>query len=166
MIRAALLAAAVLLAACGTAEVPPDGGVVGDAPRPPASLTLGEGESTFRPIASGDTLLIARGCQGSQHVWIGLRTRNLIPRGATIRLDLLDATTRERISLELYVRLSLEDAGGGESQLLGITLQVPVPDDAIDRDLILRGEVSDNDGASASAEVPVHVAWGTEICGG
>ena len=165
MIRHVCIAFALALASCGP-EPGSDGGVPGDAPPVEASLELGEGEAVFRPIASGDVLLIARGCQGSQHVWVGLRTRGLVARGATIRLDLLDATTRARVSLELYVRLSLDDIGDGTSELLGITLQVPMPDEVLERDLILRGEVTDSASATATAEVPVRVAWGTEICGG
>jgi hypothetical protein len=143
---------------------------IDDAPAPAdgtifdGQLELGEGEETFRPIVSGDTLLIARGCQGSQHVWLGLRTRGLDPRGTTIRLSLERASDRMLASLEFYVRLSFMPMGD-YAELLALTLQIPMPDESIGVPLVLLAEVVDRAGRGARAEVPVTIAWGTEVCG-
>jgi hypothetical protein len=166
LLRGAL---AALAAGCG-----PIGGTdagPADAPRPPdgavlwdAELELGEGEDALRPIADGDTLLLARGCQGSQHVWMALRARRLDPRGVFIRLALLRAADGAQVSVEFYVRLSFEPTGDA-LELRGLTLQVDVPDEAIGEDLILRGELVDRTGHGARAERRVQIAWGPEVCG-
>ncbi len=169
-----LAALAVLtLGACACDPAPDpdtgtaDGGLPADAAVAEGTLELGEGESSFRAIEDGDTLLIARGCQGSQHVWITLRSQGLDPRGMTVRLDLLRPGSEQRVSLEFFVRLSFDpDTGGDYAELRALTLQVPMPDDAIGEPLILRAEVSDRAGLRAAAERTVEIAWGTEVCGG
>jgi len=131
------------------------------------TLELGQGEASFRAIEDDDTLLIARGCQGSQHVLITLRSRDLDPRGMTVRLDLLRQGSEARVSLEFFVRLSFDpDAGGDYAELRALTLQIPMPDDAIGEGLILRAQVYDRGGHGARAERNVQLDWGTEVCGG
>jgi hypothetical protein len=141
------------------APQPPDGSVLWD-----GELELGEGESAFRPIGDGDVLAVARGCQGSQHVWIALRARRLDPRGMIIRLALTRMSDGTDVSLEFFVRLSFE-AVADYSELLALTLQIPLPDDALMQDLRLSGEVVDRMGHGARAERRVQIAWGTEVCG-
>jgi hypothetical protein len=172
MHRREILALALLaLAGCGGPGDPDAGST--DAPRGDSAtvfdgtLELGEGEATFRPVTDGDTLLIARGCQGSQHVWITLRTQMLDPRGATVRLTLTRASDGSAASLEFFVRLSFTpDPGGAFAELRALTLQIPTPDDVIGEDLILTGEVVDRAGHGARAMRTVRVDWGTEVCGG
>lgn len=141
----------------------PDAGAIAS-----AGLEVGEGESTLAPITDGQTLLLARGCQGSQHVWISLRADgSLDPRGMTVRLDLFRARDDLRVSLEFLVRLSFQpDATGSSSSLLGLTLQVPMPDIAIGEDLRLEAQVTDRAGMTRTVTHTVRVAWGTEVCGG
>jgi hypothetical protein len=160
---------AALSLGCGTTEGSDAG--PSDAPRPPDGsvlwdgvLELGEGEDALRPIADGDTLLLARGCQGSQHVWIALRARGLDPRGVFIRLALVRTADDVQVSPEFYVRLSFEPAGDA-LELRGLTLQVEVPSEAIGQELVLRGELVDRAGHGARAERRVQVAWGPEVCG-
>lgn len=173
--------AALVLVSCGP-PASPDAGTDAWAPPPDANfdgmlpdawvdpgerLVIGEGESELRPIANGDTLLIARGCQGSQHVWISLRADGAFdPRGVTVRLDLFRARDDLRVSLEFLVRLSFQaDATGSSSSLLGLTLQIPMPDIAIGEDLRLEAEITDRAGMTATTTRTVQVAWGTEVCG-
>lgn len=162
LLRGAL---AVLAAGCGpgggadAGVRPPDAEVLWD-----GELALGEGQDALRPIADGDTLLLARGCQGSQHVWIALRARGLDPRGVFIRLALLRASDGVQVSLEFYVRLSFEPTGDA-LELRGLTLQVELPGEAIGQDLVLRGELVDRAGHGARAERRVQIAWGPEVCG-
>ncbi|MBN8614829.1 MAG: hypothetical protein J0L92_29790 [Deltaproteobacteria bacterium] len=141
----------------------PDAGAIAS-----AGLEVGEGESMLAPIADGQTLLLARGCQGSQHVWISLRAdASLDPRGMTVRLDLFRARDDLRVSLEFLVRLSFQpDATGSSSSLLGLTLQVPMPDIAIGEDLRLEAQITDRAGTTRTVTHTVRVAWGTEVCGG
>jgi hypothetical protein len=130
-------------------------------------LVIGEGESTLEPIEDGDVLLLARGCQGSQHVWISLRAdEGFDPRGMTVRLDLFRARDELRVSLDFLVRLSFQrDETGGGSTLLGLTLQVPEPAIALDEELRLSAEITDRAGRTAQSLRTVRVAWGPEVCG-
>ncbi|WP_157068974.1 hypothetical protein [Sandaracinus amylolyticus] len=156
----ALLSLAILLAAC---SAPPDGSP--DAGRATGTLLLGEGELAFRALEDGDTLLLARGCQGSQHVFVTLRSEDMDPRGMVVELDLLREDSRERVSGELRLRLSFTpDASGTHAQLTGLTLQVPDPESALDDELVLRGRIEDRDGVEAEAERRVRIAWGTQVC--
>ncbi len=131
-------------------------------------LVVGEGESVLRAIEEGDTLLLARGCQGSQHVWISLRAdAGFDPRGMTVRLDLFRERDELRVSLEFLVRLSFQpDETATSSSLLGLTLQVPEPDLAIGEDLRLEAQITDRAGTTSTATHTVRVEWGTEVCGG
>jgi hypothetical protein len=186
MVCALLVAAAV--AGCGTPPTtidagsdggtdawtpPPDANFDGDLPDAwrrieDGRLVLGEGEDELVPIEEGRTLLLARGCQGSQHVWISLRAaRDFDPRGITVQLDLFRARDDLRVSLEFLVRLSFTtDAAGSAHNLVGLTLQVPMPETAIGEDLRLVGRITDRSGMIATSERSVRVVWGTEVCGG
>ncbi len=161
----ALVAPALALAACdrppitvaGDGGAPPDAG-------PTGVLQLGEGEGEFRAIEDGDTLLIARGCQGSQHVWLTLRSSEMDPRGVIVDLDLTRARDGERVSAPLHVRLSFEPIDGQAAQLTGLTLQIPDALRALREDLVLEGRAEDRDGRVAVDTRRVRVAWGSETC--
>lgn len=141
------------------------GGDVGDAPIPEnGELELGSGEFDFVPITEGQTLLLARGCQGSQHVWISLRASQLVnPRGVNVQLDLLRTSDGLRRSLEFLVRLTF-DVGTEAHTLPGITLQVPDPEVTIGESLRLVATIVDASGRAARASRNVQVVWGTETC--
>ena len=142
-----------------------DAGATGDAPPTEnGDLQVGTGELEFSPVVEGQTLLLARGCQGSQHVWISLRVNPAFnPRGMVVALDLLRASDGARRSLEFVVRLTF-DMGPGVLQLAGLTLQVPEPDMAIAEDIVLVASVRDSAGRVARASRNVRIAWGTETC--
>ena len=157
----------VVAALCGC-DGPPivqmDGGHE-DAPAAMGVLGLGEGELSYRAIDDGDTLLVAQGCQGSQHVWITLRSEGMDPRGMIIDLDLRRESDGAQISASFHLRLSFDqDVSGEFAQLSGITLQIPDPDMALDTDLILSGRIQDRDGVVAESSRRVRIAWGTERC--
>jgi hypothetical protein len=155
----ALGVAAPTLAACGTPPIGPlDGG-------PPAVLHLGEGELAYREIVDGDVLLLARGCQGSQHVFVTLRTEHMDPRGMIVRLTLERESDGELVSMDFQLRLSFTvDPAEGFAQLTGIKLPIPEPESGIGHPLIFRVSVEDRDGTSVDAERRVEIAWGTQIC--
>lgn len=155
----------LLLAACGGTPANADAAALADATPPAPTLRLGEGEAAFRAIADADTLLVARGCQGSQHVWMTLQSEGLDPRGVLVQLSLARVSDGGVVTLEFSVRLSfVPDASGTFAQLTGVTLQVPLPDAAIGEDLVLVGRLVDRAGVTASAERRVRIAWGTEVC--
>lgn len=154
----------LLLPGCGTSPGSADGASA-DAPPAVGALRLGEGERGFRAIEDGDTLLVAQGCQGSQHVWMTLQSEGLDPRGVIVQLSLTRHSDGALVTADFDIRLSLVPAPSGTfAQLTGVTLQIPVPDEAIGQDLVLRGRLEDRAGVTATAERRVRVAWGTEIC--
>ena len=138
---------------------------MGDAPvTENGELALGTGEFAFAPVVEGETLLLARGCQGSQHVWIALRADSALnPRGMTVELELVRTSDGLRRSLEFLVRLSFEETAMG-NMLLGITLQVPEPEVTIGEALTLVATITDASGRAATASRRVQLAWGTETC--
>ena len=164
--RAALVALSIVcLAAC--AAPPGDDGDAGAGDAGTGTLMLGEGERTFRAIEDGDTLELARGCQGSQHVWLTLRSEEMDPRGMIVELQLVRERDGADVSGTFRLRLSFTpDASGEYAQLTGLTLQVPAPEDALDEALVLRGRIEDRDGREAHAERRVRIAWGTMTCEG
>ena len=154
-----------LASGCGVVTLNADAGDVGDAPiTENGELLLGSGEFDFVPITDGQTLLLARGCQGSQHVWISLRASSLFnPRGVNVQLDLFRTSDGLRRSLEFLVRLSF-DVGAATHTLPGITLQVPDPEVTIGESLRLVATIVDASGRAARASRNVQVVWGTETC--
>ncbi|WP_236607067.1 hypothetical protein [Sandaracinus amylolyticus] len=159
----ALLPIAILLAACSAG--PDDPLDAGPDARATGTLHLGEGELAFRAIEDGDTLLLARGCQGSQHVFVTLRSEDMDPRGMVVELELVREGSGESVSGEFRLRLSFTpDASGAFAQLTGLTLQVAEPDGAIGDDLVLRGRIEDRTGIEAHAERRVRIEWGTQVC--
>ena len=155
--------ALLLLASCAAAPDEDDASI--DATRATGTLGLGEGERDFRAIEDGDTLLIARGCQGSQHVWMTLRSEDMDPRGMVVELAIVRADDDTLVSSPFRLRLSFTpDGGGAFAQLTGLTLQIPEPDLAIGHDLVLRGRLEDRNAVEALAERSVRVEWGDEVC--
>jgi hypothetical protein len=165
--RAVLLALSLVLAACTGPVAPTDAGPDPSLDAgPPATLVIGAGESVLAPIADGDTLLLARGCQGLQHVWITLGATNIDPRGVRVALSLTRASDGLVVSSVFDIRLSFTpEADGASAQLSALTLVVPTPDDALDRDLVMHGEIRDRAGRVATQDLHVRIAWGTEVCG-
>jgi len=160
VIRSLLLAS--ILAGCAVAPSidagPSDAG--------PISLTLGTGAHDFTPIAESQTLLLARGCQGLQHVWIALRATGIAPRGVHVTLSLSRASDGAAVSAEFDTAITFSpDPGGAFDQLTGLMLVVPTPADGLGVPLILRGQIIDREGRTTSAMLDVTLDWGTEVCG-
>ncbi|MGE0786178.1 MAG: hypothetical protein AB7S26_10850 [Sandaracinaceae bacterium] len=127
-------------------------------------LVLGVGEGTFHEFGDGDTLDLVSGCQGSQHVWTAIRTRGLTRTRMLIDLSFTRVRDDVLVSAPFVVRASLEDGPDGYEDLAGLTLQIPIPGDAIGEDLLMRGEVTDAEMRSASDERMVRVDWGVGGC--
>ncbi|MCA9582764.1 MAG: hypothetical protein KC416_13285 [Myxococcales bacterium] len=175
-----LLLGAVLLAACGgdtsvvatdaSADTSMDGTVEGGADatiETPPAFDLGTGGmDRFESIADGDTVLLAAGCQGSQHLWVSLRLREQRVETATVRLSLLRASDRDQLESTVPLLLQFEDYGDSGSELLGMQLVIPEPDPILGVPAILRADVSQINGGPGSleAERQVTVAWGPETC--
>lgn len=160
---------AVLASGCGAPPSASDAGSdarpTGDAPPTEnGDLQLGTGESDFTAITEGQTLLLARGCQGSQHVWISLHANPAFnARGVIVSLDFVRVSDGLRRSLEFLVRVSFTPESGALA-LPGMQLQVPDPEVTIGEELILVANIQDSAGRVAHATRRVRIAWGTETC--
>lgn len=157
------LSLGVLAAGCGPVGGGGDAAVIGDAG--PARLVLGTGETSFTPIAEGQTLELARGCQGLQHVWTALDEQGLDPRGLRVTLALTRVGDGTVVSAPFDVRLTFDGTDAGDATLSGLMLVVPTPDAAIGPELVMTGTLVDRAGRTASASVHVRVVWGTQVCG-
>jgi len=152
------------LAACGDGPSPTT-----DSGTPPAedagpipesgTLEIGTGFDAFVPIAEGDTVELTPGCQGAQHVWISLRTTELLPRRNTIELELVRESDSMVLSDDYRVRLSLTPAGD-HAEITGLTLVVPDPEPAVGEDVAVEGTVEDDRGVRAEDRRSFHLEWG------
>jgi hypothetical protein len=140
-------------------------------------------------VNDGDTLLLARGCQGGQHVWVSLRIHDMNPRSAVVQLQMLRLVDGAPITCDpmmpgtvcrplescnslcqnaypFQVRTTF-DMPEGESygQISGLTLQTPDPEGLLDIDVRIRARVVDRDMVAAETERDVRVIWGDETCG-
>jgi hypothetical protein len=156
------LALVVALAAC-TPVIDPGDAEFTDAG--PVTLALGTGETAFTPIHDGDTLYLARGCQGLQHVWTSLRATGIAPRGVHVSLAFERVSDGAMVSAPFDLAITFTpDATGAYADLSGLMLVVPVPSDALSMPLVMTGTITDRANRTASASVHVTLAWGTEVC--
>lgn len=161
--RALGLVLALLVASCSASGQGPD---AGPSDAGPLALVLGTGERAFTPITEGQTVQLARGCQGLQHVWIALRATGIAPRGVHVRLSLTRVSDGVVVSAPFDTPITFApDPGGVYFDLTGLMLVVPTPDLALGAPLVLRGEIVDREGRGTSAMLDVMIEWGSEICG-
>jgi hypothetical protein len=158
---------ALLLIGAGCATDPPGG--LPDGGERQAELLLGTGTiGVFEEVHDGDTVLLARGCQGSQHVWLSLRTRGMDPRRNIIQAR-LDREDGALVSLPTQVILTLLPVDGTEyHELTGIPIQVPNPDEIAGRMgtmFLTVTEGASTGGRKLTETRDVQVEWGTEVCG-
>lgn len=129
-------------------------------------LELGVGEGRFTSFEDGQTLDLISGCQGLQHVWIAMRGQGIDPRGTLVDLSFRRASDDVMVSQVFRVRISMQPVDGmpGVYELYGLTLIVPMPDDAIGQDLLLSATVTDRDDVMIMDERPVRIDWGEGGC--
>lgn len=157
--RGAVGMLAALAAACGTAD---------ERDASASSLEVGTGgAAAFEPVRDGDTLFLAMGCQGLQHIWISLRVRNFEPNPAIVSLALNDAATGAALQEGFEARLRFNPVDGEDAaELRGIQLVVPDAPAVLDRDVELSAQVREtNSAASVNAALQVRIEWGDEVCG-
>jgi hypothetical protein len=154
--RSLLLTIALLLAACDPIDVAPDAYVE-------PALEVGNGDVAFRSFDDGDTLDLVRGTQGLQHVWIALRTWGIEPRATILSLALVRDRDDMVVSQAFYVRVSLTPVEGElYSEVTGLTLVVPSPDEALEEGLTLRASVTEagEEGEIVTSDRAIRIAWG------
>lgn len=157
------MAVALLLVGCATLPPPSD---AGPSDAGPLALTLGTGEHAFTAVAPDETLHLAHGCQGLQHVWIALRATGIAPRGVHVHLWLSRVSDGNPVSAEFDTAITfIPDASGAYDDLTGLMLVIPTPDLGLAMPLTLHGEITDREGRMTAASIGVTLDWGTEICG-
>lgn len=155
---------AAALVGCGEQNPPTDAGR--DA-GPPPELEIGSGGIlVFEPVSDGDTVELARGCQGGQHVWISLRARHLDTRPALITLRGTRVDDGSVISIPVTVRLTFEDREGYD-EITGLQLIIPDPENVLSGEIDISARVAEDrpGGLIVSATRRVSVVWGDEVCG-
>jgi hypothetical protein len=146
----------------------PDGGALPDAMG--AELLIGTGGiDCYLPVEDGDVAFLARGCQGSQHVWISLRARGLDLRSPLIQARGFRASDEVEIGPLVQTRLTFDPIEGEDWLALdGLRILVPEPDAFVGDEVVLRVRVRENrsPGITVERDKRVVLEWGTEDCGG
>jgi hypothetical protein len=156
---AGLLALGLCLVGCG-----PDEPV--DPLKPPVVLEVGTG-GAFTALEEGGTLDMYQGCQGSQHVFVSLRARELTNLRAQVQLSLERASDGEKVSVDYKIRLVFDAPPSlGEPALLeGLLLQVSAPDEAVGREVRLKASIVTDANESATDTRTATLQWGQPTCG-
>jgi hypothetical protein len=150
-----LLALGLLLAGCGVDETPP----------PTPRLEVGTGRY-FTALGDGATLELARGCQGSQHVFVSMRAWDLASLNARVTLTLERAADGLVVSSPYAIRLPFE-AGttpDAPATLEGLLLVVPDPAPALGREVRLTASIETEASERATDTRSATLQWGTETC--
>ncbi len=156
MIRA-LLALGLVSYLAMSGCVPPAGEV---------SLEVGTGSRGFEPVEDGGLMLLARGCQGAQHVWVSLRAHGVAPERALLDISLRRLRDDEPLSTPFRIFRSLERAGESDmSEVTGLALVVGEPDAVLDESVVLEVAIYDRLGLEVRSAREVTVEWGAEVCG-
>lgn len=158
------LVAALLGAGCPTDDPPGDSGM------DDAEVAIGTGGiGLYVPLEDGDTALMARGCQGGQHVWIGIRARGLDTEPALVSISGIRVRDGAMISIPITVRLRfVQNVEDDWDEITGVQLIVPIAEQAIDEEIDVFARVVEDvrGGRTVQAQRRVRVIWGDEVCGG
>lgn len=114
----------------------------------PAEITLGTGYDTFAPLADGDRVVINRGPQGGHHIWAAARaSRGLDP----VQIQLVLHMEKDGVEINdgpVWVTADLLPRGE-LNELVGFRAYVPVPEDIVQNELVLRLVAIDREGRTA-----------------
>jgi hypothetical protein len=146
---------------CGTKDPAVDAHVVPGDPL----VEMGVGLETFEYFEDGDTLGLVCGNQGAQHVWTAIRGHNVDPAGTILDLSFVRDRDQMMVSQLFRVRVTLQPvAGQPYTQISGLTLIVPEPDQAIGEALTMRGIITTRDMHEFRIERPVQIEWVPGSC--
>jgi hypothetical protein len=126
---------------------------------PTLALSVGTGRDVFEPLDAQGTLVLERGSQGLQHVYVSVRA----PVQEGLHLVDLRIDGDDRV-LSAPTRLSapfLEVPEAGVSECVGLLVVVPSPDGHTDgRAAVLRVDVEARDGGGRGVlERSVQLRW-------
>lgn len=145
-------------------EPPPPPPPLSELPVGDFEVKLSSHPEVFTPLSDGDAVTLHRGCQGAQHVWVGLSVEGLSAEPISFELTLRDSA---HVLTRLYLEgEAWEQSNNGSFDLIGLTLVVFDAEEAIGRPLVLGVEVRSADGEVGYGWREVIVAWGADSCGG
>ena len=157
-VRLALCCVLALLAlvACGETPEKPDELVMPDR-EISFELTMGTGKAAFETLDDGGVLVLERGSQGLQHIYVSLRAPiaegfHLIDLSLTYNGEVFSSPTRVNAPF-----LSVSDEG--LTELVGQYVVVPSPTFVLDVTATLRASVASNDGGYGEVVREVRVRW-------
>lgn len=143
-----------------------------------AALRIGASPpGEFREYLSGDTMLLQRGLQGAQHIYVGAALPNRAP-GTILRVQARLFSVGDGIddasalaSLPLNFDVTLEEAATGDSEqnsahdwtyITGLLLVVPDPQLVMGSEAHLEICVTENDDEALCEEYRGVVRWGPD----
>ena len=146
----------------GTDDGTPAASCVEGEPR----IELGTGETSFEPLEDGDPVIVVNGPQGGQHILGSLKTWNMTGI-ATVHFTIQRASDQSYVSDQVY-RLQLFEEGDCAWSYIGMYgylgfVAAPNDDSFLWLDAIMRMEVTDENGRTASDEVTVVPELGAPI---
>jgi hypothetical protein len=122
-------------------------------------IEIGRGDiGDYETVMDGDDAQLVRGSQGGQHVWVGIRAWDLNTRPALIQLLLENDASGETVSIPFQVRLTFQDElppDADFTQISGLALVVPDPEDVLGQRVTIRARVSENRTGGLMAESAV-----------
>lgn len=125
-------------------------------------LELGGGEEQLTQLADGDEVLLHRGCQGAQHIWISLRAPTLEPALYPVTLAISHPDGAEAVPAHtIDYDFAAADPG---AELIGVTLVVFDPLAVIGQPVDIHATVETGDGEVGRDTRRVTVEWGADDC--
>lgn len=145
---------------CGCPESPPP------EPSPDMRLEVGTGQREFTALTDGDSLLIHRGCQGSQHTYVSLRSWGLPSEPVIVQLSLTRTEDGKQVSSKYRVRYLFEQGSSEElpDNLPGLLLPVSDPSAAVERSVRLTASVELDSGVTVTDARTGTLQWGDPAC--
>jgi len=148
--------AILALVACGEAPEEPDEIVMPDR-EISFELTMGTGKAAFERLDDGGVLVLERGSQGLQHIYVSLRAP--IAEGFHL-IDLSLTYNGEVFSSPTRVNAPFLSVSGEElTELVGQYVVVPEPTGVLDVTATLRASVASSDGGYGEVLREVRVRW-------
>lgn len=124
---------------------------------PTFELTVGTGQDAFEPLDADGMLLLERGPQGLQHVYVSLRAP--IPEGLHL-IDLSITYDDRTFSAPTRVNAPFISVPGEDfAELVGQLVVIPEPNDVLDAPATLRARVEPRDGGFGEVDREVRVRW-------
>jgi hypothetical protein len=89
------------------------------------AVQVGEGQTDYLPVTSGETVQMEQGPQGGHHIWIAVRQKNIKQQGSTTTITSVQPGTN-LAGPEMAFVFTFEQDQGGYCKLYGLRYQVDI----------------------------------------